>query len=115
MATVVTLTSVTTGDDAPTTAPHRVSNKATKNRATITFSVAGTGSTRAWSIRFGATNKKVGGQGMVCGEDRCGIARTLARALGAITDDVDYSELPSSADGGYTVKARAYTDDGWDA
>lgn len=113
MATVVTLGAVTTGDAVPLVAPFRISMKATKNRATIPFNVAGSGLVRAWSIRFGATNVKVGGQGMVTGEALCGPSRSLARALGDISDDVDYTELPSSADGSYNMKVRAYTDDGW--
>lgn len=114
MATTVTLDSVTTADAAPTAAPHRISNKASKNRVTVAFTVAGTGFIRAWLVRFGPTHLKVGGQGMVCGVARCGAARSLARSLGAVSDDVDYPELPSSADGSYAVDVRAATDDGWD-
>lgn len=114
MATVVTLGAISTGDAGPTAAPFKVSDKAAKDTVTIPFTVAGSGSVRAWSVRFGATNKKLAGQGMVCGEARCGISRSLARALGAtITATDTYGELPSSADGSYTVNVRAYSDDGW--
>jgi hypothetical protein len=114
MATVVTLGAITTADAAPTTAPHKISNKATKDAVSIPFTVAGSGAVRAWSVRFGATSIKLAGQGMVCGEARCGIAQALARALGAtITATDTYGQLPSSADGSYTVNVRAYSDDGW--
>jgi hypothetical protein len=113
VATVVTLGAITTADAAPTTAPHKISNQATKNTVTIPFTVAGSGFIRAWSIRFGASRKKLVGQGVVCGTSRCGLVRPLARALGSISKAETYSQLPSSADGGYTVYVAAYTDAGW--
>lgn len=117
MTTVVTLGSLSTGDAAPTSSPYKISNKATKDTVTIPLTVTGSGKLRAWSIRFGATRKKLDGRGPVCGNARCGNtvrSRLLGQNLPATLSKSDtYSQLPSSADGAYTVYVAAYTDDGW--
>jgi hypothetical protein len=117
VATVVTLGAISTGDAVPASSPFKISAQATKDTVTIPFTVAGSGKLRAWSIRFGATHKKLNGRGVVCGNARCGNtvrSRLLGQALPANLTRADtYSELPSSADGAYTVYVSAYTDDGW--
>jgi hypothetical protein len=120
VATAVTINSVTTGDAVPTTAPHRISAKATKDSATVRFQVAGSGVVRAWRIRIGGTGLlsglKAGGEGLICGESRCGEGKSLARPLGTeITEAVTYSEATPNADGSYSTKVYAATGDGWEA
>lgn len=118
MATTVTLNSVTTGDAGPTAAPHRISNKSTKDTATVRFQVGGSGAVRAWRIRVGGSGLlsgiKVGGEGLICGESRCGTGKALARPLATeITETVTYAEATPNADGTYATNVYAATGDGW--
>lgn len=118
MTTVVTIESVTTGDAAPADAPHRISNKASKDTATVHFSANGAGAVRAWLIRVGGagllSGERAGGQGVICGVTRCGEAGPLARPLtSAITEDVTYAEASPEPDGSYPVNVYAATDEGW--
>lgn len=115
MAMAVSIDSVTTADAAPTVAPHKISNKTGKNSVTLKFTpTTSDGSIiRAWSVRFGGTNRKNGtrlaGLGAVCGIDVCGPnTRALNMPSGTqVTVDELYGALPSSADGGYTINVYA--------
>jgi hypothetical protein len=114
--TSVSIDSVTTEDAAPTAAPHRISNRPSRDTAAVRFTVGGSGSVRAWLARIGGvgltTGKRVGGQGVICGVTRCGEAAPLARPLGQIAEDVTYAEA-ADVDGAYTVNVYAATGDGW--
>lgn len=116
--TASVIDSVTTGDAVPTTVPHKISQQGTKNRATVVFHVTQTGPTSrilAYRVTFTGnrrTGTNVGSKGIVCGIARCGVAptRPLNIAVQSLSEDVDYSELPSSADGGYEVDLAVYGD-----
>lgn len=117
MATVVTIDSVTTADAVPTAVPHRISNIAGKNTATVVFRVNGSGAVRAWFARLGGsgpnTGTRVGGEGAVCGMAVCGVDKPLARTLNvAISEPVTYPETGGGADGSRTLNVYGYTDDG---
>lgn len=121
MATAVSIDSVTTEDAAPTTAPHRISNKTGKDLVTLKFTPTTTDASaiRAWIVRFGGTSRLTGtrlaGLGMVTGLWRCGLDRPLSIASGfQVTLPELYGQLPSTADGAYTVNVYAMNDtQGW--
>jgi hypothetical protein len=118
--TVSTIDSVTTADATPTTAPNKISNIATKNRAVLRFTpTTGDSSTiRAWRATFNGNRKLgtvVGKQGVVCGLDRLDGRPPLSRTQGVqITENIDYPETGGVADGSYTVEVAALSDtEGW--
>lgn len=125
MAIVVNIDSITAADAVAGTAPHKISNKATKNSLTVKFTPTAVGTIRAWRIRLTPTNRNtgrlLGKLGMVCGSgDRCGenSARSLSMASGTqVTENVTYAEVTTGgakADGGYEVKVYAISlADGW--
>jgi hypothetical protein len=125
VAIAVNIDSVTTADAATTTAPHKISDKAGKNSASVKFTVTAAGPIRAWRMRLAPTNRNtgvlLGKRGMVCGSgDRCGeaTARSLVMESGTqVTEDVTYPEAVAKgakADGAYEVKAYAVSaEDGW--
>lgn len=121
MSTSVSIDSVTTGDAAPTVAPHRISNKATKNLVTLKFTPTTTNGSaiRAWIVRFGGSTRlngtRLAGLGMVTGMWLCGVDRPLSIASGfQVTVPELYAQLPSSADGTYRLNVFAMNDaQGW--
>lgn len=127
MAISVNIDSVTTADAATTTAPHKISNKASKNSLTFKFTANAAGPIRAWRARLAPTNRNtgvlLGKRGMVCGSgDRCGepTAQSLVMASGTQVSEVaTYAEATASgakADGSYEVKVYAISaEDGWSA
>lgn len=112
-APVANFTAVTTGDAAPTTAPHRISRQATKNELDFTWQVTFDGKLRYWQERLGGSLRTNGTQrrhlGVVCGlGNRCGAQGS--RALGATTtieesDTVTDSELATEGDYRFGVDA----------
>lgn len=124
MATTITIDSVTTGDVAPTTAPHRISNQAGKNTATVKFTPSTSDSSvlRYWRVNFAGGGTRLTGTllkclGVMCGVSRCGApgSRPLALPSGTqVTVAETYPQLPSSADGTYHVYAwAASATQGW--
>jgi hypothetical protein len=141
MATTVTIDSVTTGDVAPTAAPHKISNKATKDTATVKFTPTHNGvyfaapelvtpwtpgvasKMLAYMVREGGasvyTGTLVGRKGLVCSESEpC--SSTLActdwesPSGTQLTEDITYSETGGPADGGQTINVYVCTDkQGW--
>lgn len=121
--TAVALDSVTTGDAAPTTAPHRISAVAGKNTATVRFTPTTTDGLpiRAWRVVLNSSARNggrlVGNRGVVCGLDRCGApgAMLLAAAPGVQrTEVITYAEAAGLADGDYNVAVFAGSaTEGW--
>jgi hypothetical protein len=128
VSTTVTIDSVTTGDAAPTTAPHRISNKATKDTATLKFTPtqSGGGAVKAYMVREGGatpyTGTLLGRRGLVCSDSetcsdtdpnkRCTEATTASGAQ--ITETITYAETGGPADGAQTVNVYASAGtDGW--
>lgn len=116
--TPVSLDEVTTGDAVPGAAPHRISDKATKNVATVKFTPTG-GTIRAWRITVGGnrkTGRLAGKRGLVTGLDVCGPQSfSLALPSGTqITEDVTFTEAnDGGADGARSVAVNAMDDGGW--
>jgi hypothetical protein len=128
VATTVTIDSVTTADAAPTTAPHKISNKATKDTATLKFTPtqSGGGAVKAYMVREGGatpyTGTLLGRKGLVCSDSetcsdtdpnkRCTEATTASGAQ--ITEPITYSETGGPADGPQTVNVYVSAGtDGW--
>lgn len=118
MPPTVTLNSVTTADADPTNLPHRISDKPTKDTATVNFSVGGF--LRAWRLVFDGnrkTGKRLGSLGAVCGIDRCGGPGVMPLAATDldVVEDATYDETGGPPDGNYPVGIHAAADDGWAA
>lgn len=128
MATTVTIDSVTTGDAVPTAAPHKISNKATKDTATLKFTPvqSGGGAVKAYMVREGHitpyTGTLLGRRGLVCSDSetcsdtdadkRCTEATTPSGAQ--ITETITYAETGAPADGAQTVNVYVSAGtDGW--
>lgn len=99
---------VTTQDAHPTASPYRISAQPGKNIASVTLSFeSDEGVTRAWRIVHQAAGRKsprLAGQGVVCGLDRCGTGRVLAR-----TDpvDVEITQAQLGGEGDYPLDVWA--------
>jgi hypothetical protein len=124
-----TVDSVTTGDAAPTTAPHKISAQGGKDQATVRFTP--TNSTghaiTCWRIERGGSAPGTGTMmdmaGFPCSDSipealcsdsdaRALCTDGLASASGTqIAVTVTYVETGSPADGGYTVNVYAGSDD----
>lgn len=142
MPTTVSGIAVTTGDAVPTTAPHRISNKASKDTATFVFTPTHDGAyypqaelIPPWTpgvaaaiiaiiIRDGGTTPYtgtlVGRKGLVCNElEPCSDASLpcsdMASPSGTqLSEDVTYAETGGPADGNQTVNIWVCTDrQGW--
>lgn len=126
MATTIAIDSVTTGDVAPTTAPHKISNQSGKNTVTVKFTPTTSDASplRYWRVNFAGGGTRLSGTllkclGMVCGVSRCGApgSRPLSLPTGTqVTVAETYSQVPSSVDGTYHVYAWAASDtQGWNS
>lgn len=141
MATVVTIDSVTTADAVPATAPHRISNKAGKDTATLAVTPTHDGvhypgptlippytpgahePIIAVRICDGGTDpysgKLVGRKGLVCSESEpCSEALACtdweSASGAAIAEDVTYAEEAPQSDGTRTINVWVCTDrQGW--
>lgn len=117
----VTVDSVTTADAATTVAPHKISDKAGKNQATVKFTpTAASGTIGAWRVTVGGnrkTGRVAGNLGAVCGLDFCGApgVMPLAAASGVQrTEVITFVEADDGgADGARTVSVNALSDAGW--
>jgi hypothetical protein len=110
----VTIDSVTTGDAAPTVAPHRISNKSGKDTATIKFTVINT-RISAYMIRMGGSTAYTGTllarKGFVCSEsepcsdtDPDKVCTDLNISSGTqVTETITYAKTGAPADGDQTV------------
>lgn len=123
MATVVTIDQITAPDAVAGTAPHKISNKATKDSLSLKFTPTSSGTIRKWVVREAPSNHNtgtvLGKRGMVCGTgDTCGNAGSVALAHPSgtqVTEGITYSEA-NNVDGDYTVQAYAMsTEEGWSA
>jgi hypothetical protein len=142
VATTITIDSVTTGDVAPTTAPHKISNKATKDTATAKFTPTHDGvyvaapelvtpwtpgvaaKILAYMVREGGssayTGTLVGRKGLVCSESEPCSDTTLActdwdsPSGTQLTEDVTYTETGAPADSTQRMTVYVCTDrQGW--
>jgi hypothetical protein len=122
VAIAVNIDSVTTADAAATTAPHKISKKATKETATFKFTITAASTIRAWRARRSPTNRNtgtlLGRRGMVCGSgDRCGTPEAFTLSMASSTQSTETTnptELGNPADGAYEVKVFAMSEaDGW--
>jgi hypothetical protein len=106
----VTINSVTTGDAAPSVAPHRISNKTGKDTATIVFTVINT-RISAYMIRMGGSTAYTGTllvrKGFVCSDsDPCSDTDADKVCTDAdfpkdsvITETITYAKTGGPADG----------------
>jgi hypothetical protein len=142
MPTVVTINSVTTGDAAPSTAPHRISAKPSKDTATFTFTPVHDGQaipseslippftpgqprpTIAVMIRDGGatpySGTLVGRKGLVCSESEpCSESLACSDwespSGTQLSEDVTYAEEGATpAEGAHTVNVWTNTyGEGW--
>jgi hypothetical protein len=142
VATTITIDSVTTTDAAPTTAPHKISNKATKDTATLRFTPTHDGVylakpelvppwtpgvaavMLAYMVREGGstpyTGTVVGRKGLVCSESEPCSDSTLActdwtsPSGTQLTEGITYGETGGPADGAQTINVYVCTDrQGW--
>lgn len=123
MATTVTVNSVTTGDAAPTTAPHRISDKPTKDEASVVFTPATDSEPliRAIKIRLGGTHRNNGTKllqmGMACGDGtRCGQPDAQSLALPENqpqSHTVAYDDTGPAAEGTHEINVHAGSSEGW--
>jgi hypothetical protein len=110
------IVSVTTTDAAPTTAPHKISQKATKNRATVVFTPHASLTVYSYVICVGGSDA---GTGEMVGRKGAIPAATLKpsadvipsswsqAATTQISEYVDYAEL-SDADGTYQTNIYSW-------
>lgn len=125
MSISLSIDTVTTEDAVPTTAPFKVSNVATYTQWQVKFTpttsdsspirslrVIFNSSSRAWP-----TGKLIYNLGAVCGLDRCGAPNVMPLSCTQgvqKTVTKNYSDLPSTADGAYSVYVWAASDtQGW--
>lgn len=141
MATTTTIDSVTTGDAAPSVAPHRISNKATKDTALIAFTPTHDGQyvpcdqlIPPWTpgvpgaiiavkvMEGGAdpyTGTEVGRLGLVASDsepcsDSLPCSDWESPSGTQLAEDVTYPETGSPADGSQTINVWVCTDrQGW--
>jgi hypothetical protein len=139
--TTVAIDSVITADAAPAVAPHRISNKATKDTATVKFTPTHDGAyypknelippwtpgvagvMLAYVVRDGGnspyTGTVVGRRGLVCDElEPCSEALPCSDwespSGTQLVEDVTYTETGGPADGPQTVNVYVCTDrQGW--
>lgn len=120
--TEVAVVETTTGDAVPTSAPFKISAKATKDAVTFKVKVTAGSIIKAIRVRFKPMNRNSGqllySRGMVCGSgDRCGSpnARSLfvesPHTTGTIS--VTDAQVASEPDGEYDVSAFALAEEGW--
>lgn len=117
----VVIFSATTGDAAPLEAPHRISDKPTKNLANLLLRFAnGDGSVpvvRAWRVTVGGDRKSgkvLAREGLVCGLDRCGTGPALS-VPGNFSRPADLSfenVYDGGADGDRDIEINGMTDGG---
>lgn len=141
MPTAVAIDSVTTADAAPAVAPHRISNKATKDTATVAFTPTHDGAyypkaelvppwtpgvaavMLAYMVREGGispyTGTLLGRKGLVCSElepcsDSLPCTDWTSPSGTQLTEPVTYAETGGPADGAQTVNVYVCTDrQGW--
>ena len=127
MTTAVEITEITAPDAVASAAPHKISDKATKDSLTVGF-IPTTGNDepiRKWTMRLGAINPVSGGLvidelGVIAGDgSRCGDAHAvpLAHPSGdPVTEDVTYTETGPASDGDHTLNVWARGDtEGWNS
>lgn len=115
----VVIDSITTGDAAPTSSPHRISALSGYSRAVVKFTVSGAGPAQSYRVKLGGTARingtNLGQLGAVCGMDRCGAARPLAATTPfQFTENVDYTETGPPADGNYAVNLYVLRNGSWE-
>lgn len=117
----VTIDSVTTGDAAATTAPHKISNKTGKSTATVRFTPSG-GAINAYMVRLGHitpyTGTLLGRQGLVCDErEPCSASLACSDYSSPsgtqIAEDITYAETGGPADGDLLVNVYVSQAGGW--
>jgi len=114
----VVLNSVTCGDAAPTTAPHKLSNVATHNTAIPSFTVSSTTPAQSYRLMNGGstriTGTDVGHLGAVCGMDVCYTATLLMEATtpATFTPTITYASL--GADGSKTINLYVLRNGTWE-
>lgn len=116
MATAVTIDEITAPDASSHAAPHKISDKSSKNSLTVKFTPTSAAAIRKWIMRYEATNRNtgrvLGRLGAVCGSgDRCGVATTMPLALPSgtqVTETITYTETGPGSDGDHVVTVYAW-------
>lgn len=114
--------SITTGDAAPTVAPHKISAQATKDKATVVFESDRTVS--AFRLREGGSDQSTGtlihrrGR-LQCGAFKIGAGKKVSAVTYASGADqtqvIDDSDLSAGADGSRTINIWQHVPNGaWD-
>lgn len=122
MSITVSIESVETADAQPTTAPNKISAKATKSTLKCKYKTTAASAVVATRVRFKPTNRNTGklifSRGMACGSgDRCGSKwafSLVAASPKEFSVELKDSEVSGEADGEYEVKAYSLSEaDGW--
>lgn len=126
MTLVADISSISTSDAAPTSAPYKISRISTKDQATVTYSLTEAAAIIVYGqLRLGGSSRTSFGTrlqhlGAVCGlGNRCGYTgtRPLAKASPYTAADIVIDDaIVTGADGDYTVTAEGLTAAGdWSA
>lgn len=114
----VVLNSVTTGDAAPTTAPHKISNVSGHDTAVPDFTVSGTTPCQSYRLKSGGTTRlngtNVGQLGAVCGMDVCHTSTLPMAATTPVTFTPTITYASLGADGTKTINLYVLRNGTWE-
>lgn len=109
---------IETNDNSPNVLPHKVSNITGYDDIELTIKISDDSPLQAYIVKFGG-NSPISGtelisEGAVCGLAVCGVAKSLAISVPSspasldIVENINYDDLPSSADGAYPLNVYVY-------